>query len=72
MPPIGPIKRRKLIRYLRQLGWQGPISGGRHDHMINGSRTLIIPNPHNGDLDRIMLLDLLQQAGISRTTWEGL
>lgn len=60
MPPIGPIKRRKLIRYLHQLGWQGPIPGGRHEQMTNGSRALIIPNPHNGDLDRTMLLDLLQ------------
>jgi len=28
MPLIGPISRQRLIRYLRQLGFDGPYSGG--------------------------------------------
>lgn len=30
MPRLGPIKRNDLIRYLKQLGFQGPYSGGKH------------------------------------------
>ncbi len=33
MPPFGPIKRRDLIRYLRELGFSGPTSRGKHQHM---------------------------------------
>jgi hypothetical protein len=27
MPPIGPIKRKDLIYYLRRLGFEGPMRG---------------------------------------------
>lgn len=30
MPELVPIKRRDLIRYLRNLGFEGPYSGKRH------------------------------------------
>jgi hypothetical protein len=30
MPRFGPIKRRRLIRYLRELGFEGPYVGGKH------------------------------------------
>lgn len=36
MPPFGPIKRGDLIRHLRQLGFDGPYSGGRHQSVIKG------------------------------------
>ena len=29
MPRFGPIKRKDLIRYVRQLGFAGPYSGGK-------------------------------------------
>ena len=28
MPRLGPVKRNDLIRYLKQLGFEGPYSGG--------------------------------------------
>lgn len=52
MPPFGPIKRRELIRYLQQLGFTGPFSRGKHQHMKREDITLIIPNPHQGDISR--------------------
>jgi len=52
MPAIGPISRRNLVRHLRQLGFQGPFPGGRHSYMDNGTVTLVIPNPHRGDISR--------------------
>lgn len=34
MPRWGPITRRELIRGLRKLGFEGPLSGGRHQFMV--------------------------------------
>jgi predicted RNA binding protein YcfA (HicA-like mRNA interferase family) len=72
MPPIGPIKRLDLIRYLRQLGFSGPRSGGRHSFMQRGRQKVPIPNQHQGDISRPLLLEILRQAGISREEWEQL
>jgi len=72
MPPFGPIKRHELIRCLRQLGFRGPYSGGKHQIMEKGDLTLRIPNPHQSDIDRDLLARLLRQAGIERSVWERL
>lgn len=72
MPPFGPIKRADLIRYFRQLGFDGPTAGGKHDYMFKGSQKITIPNPHRGDVSKPLLADLLRQAGISREEWEQL
>lgn len=72
MPPFGPLKRRELIRYLQQTGFSGPFSRGKHQHMKRGDITLIIPNPHQGDISRELLARILRQAGISREEWESL
>ncbi len=58
MPPFGAIKRRELIRYLRQLGWVGPYSGKRHQYMLKDSFKLTIPNPHQGDISVDLLGDV--------------
>jgi len=72
MPPIGPISRRQLIRYLHQLGFQGPNTRAKHSYMDNGVVMVTIPNPHEGDIDRDLLLRILRQAGIARAAWERL
>jgi len=72
MPRFGPIGRSDLIRYLRQLGFDGPYSGGKHQFMIRGETTLRLPNPHQGDIGRDFLARILRQAGIDRTDWEKL
>lgn len=72
MPKFGPISRLNLIRYLRQLGFEGPYPGGKHHYMIRETTRLAIPNPHRGDIDRGLLLRILQQADISRAIWESL
>jgi predicted RNA binding protein YcfA (HicA-like mRNA interferase family) len=71
MPPFGPVKRKVLIRSLRRLGFKGPESGGRHQHMIRGVVRVDIPNPHNGDIGRGLLATILKQAGVSRDEWES-
>ena len=72
MPPFRPISRADLIRYFRQLGFEGPYSGGRHQFMIKGEITVRLPNPHQGDIGRGFLARILRQAGIGRAEWERL
>ena len=72
MPPFGPIKRQELIRALRQLGFEGPYAGTRHQFMIKGTRRLRIPNPHRSDISADLLAEILRQGGIDRTEWEHL
>jgi predicted RNA binding protein YcfA (HicA-like mRNA interferase family) len=72
MPAFGPISRRDLIRHLRQLGFDGPYSGGKHEFVIRDNVTLRIPNPHRGDIGRELLSRILRQAGIARDEWERL
>ena len=40
--------------------------------MLKGDLTLVIPNPHQGDISRDLLRRLLRQAGISREEWGAL
>ena len=72
MPRFGAISRASLIRYLRQLGFDGPYSGGKHQFMVKATLTLRIPNPHQGDIGKELLARLLQQAGIDKDEWETL
>lgn len=72
MPGFGPIKRIDVIRHLRDLGFEGPYAGGKHQYMIKGELKLAIPNPHQSDISRDLLARILRQAGIDRETWERL
>lgn len=72
MPAFGPVSWWQLIRYLRQLGFDGPYSGGKHPFMIKGDLVLTIPNPHKGDIGRELLARILRQAGISKKQWAEL
>ena len=72
MPPFGPIRRKDLIGYLRELGFEGPRVGGQHQYMVKGMLKLRIPNPHEGEISGDLLARILRQGGISRTEWERL
>lgn len=75
MPKIGPIKHKQLIKYLRQLGFDGPFGQGRkHSIMMKGDLTLTIPNKHgSGVINNIGLLkNILRQGGIDVAVWEKL
>jgi predicted RNA binding protein YcfA (HicA-like mRNA interferase family) len=71
IPRLIPISWSKFVQRLRELGFDGPYAGGRHPYMQRGDITLIIPNPHQGDIGVGLLRRLLQQAGISRDEWLG-
>lgn len=72
MPAIGPVKRRDLIRFLSQLGFEGPYSGGRHQFVVRGGTTVRLPNPHESDVSTGLLVRILRQAGVTREEWEKL
>lgn len=66
---LPPIARSNLIKRLRALGWEGPISGAKHQHMVKGNVQLTIPNPHGGEIGVNLLKVLLREAGIARDEW---
>ncbi len=72
MPTFGPISRRDLVRYLRDVGFDGPYPGGKHQYMVKGELNLTIPNPHQGDISQALLARMLRQGNITRDEWEGL
>ncbi len=71
MPKPPPVSRRKFIKRLRELGFEGPFAGGKHPQMLRGNLTLIIPNEHESDIRAGFLTRLLKQAGLSREQWLG-
>ena len=50
MPKLPPRSRRKFIQRLRELGFEGPFAGGKHQQMKRGDLTLIIPHEHESDI----------------------
>ena len=72
MPSFGPIRRNDLIRALKQAGFDGPLTGGKHEFMVRGNLRLTLPNPHQGEISRDLLARILKQAGLSREEWERL
>ena len=66
------ISRRELIRRLRRLGFEGPVSGGLHQFMLKGSLRLAIPNPHGSqDIGEALLRRILKQAGVSADEFDN-
>lgn len=66
---LTPITRRELVKRLRNLGWNGPFSGGKHEFMVRGAMKLPIPNPHGGVLGVGMVSEILRETEISREDW---
>jgi predicted RNA binding protein YcfA (HicA-like mRNA interferase family) len=64
------ISPRGLIDRLRDFGFEGPYSGGKHMYMVkNVSLKIRIPNPHGQDISSGLLTCILRQAGISTKEW---
>ena len=66
---LSPISRRKFIKRLKELGFVGPFSGGKHQFMTRSDLTLTIPNPHRKDISVALLSRILKQADITRKEW---
>jgi predicted RNA binding protein YcfA (HicA-like mRNA interferase family) len=72
MPAFGPISRNDLIQALKQLGFEGPYTGGKHAFLVRGQLRLTLPNPHQKEISKVLLARILKQASISREEWERL
>ncbi len=58
-----PLKRREFFRKLRALGFDGPISGTRHQFMIFGQHRQTIPSNSEYSVPQVRML-LRQAASI--------
>lgn len=72
MPKLAPIERKDLIYYFRQLGFDGPFSGGNHEFMKKDVLKIRVPNPHQSDISKDLLNRILKQANIEKAVWEDL
>ncbi|HEX9331425.1 MAG TPA: type II toxin-antitoxin system HicA family toxin [Anaerolineales bacterium] len=72
MPLFKPIKRKDLIKALKEAGFEGPYAGGRHEFLVKGELRLILPNPHQSDISKDLLARILRQANLTREEWEKL
>ena len=64
-----PVSWKQLVNRLKDFGFEGPFSGGRHPYMIKGGLVLTIPNPHNKEISVDLLSRILKQADIKRQEW---
>lgn len=71
-----PCKRRDFVRRLRQVGFDGPFSGGRHQFMTCGQQRLAIPSNAEYSVPqlRTMIREVEQIIGreIALDEWEQL
>ncbi|BAZ49094.1 hypothetical protein NIES4103_17050 [Nostoc sp. NIES-4103] len=69
MSKLTPVSWRNLVKRLQELGFEGPYAGGKHPQMRRGDVTVILPNPHEGNICLDLLSRVLRQAGVSREEW---
>ena len=70
---LKPVSCRILIKKFRKLGFEGPISGGKHRFMKKGSLKVHIPSPHKKDvISSSLLKEILRQTEINQEDWNRL
>lgn len=71
-----PCKRRDFLRKLRQLGFEGPYSGTRHQFLVFASHRMTVPTNAEYSVPqlRMMLREVEEILGRSLTPeeWERL
>ncbi len=67
---LAPISRVRLIQRFKDLGWEGPFKGSKHDTMYKDGVAITIPNNHRSeDISVGLLRTILRNAGVSREEW---
>lgn len=69
MSNLRPVSRVQLISRLRELGFEGPFTGGRHEFMRRRGGRIVLPNPHRREIGVALLARILRQASVSRREW---
>ncbi len=71
-----PCKRREFIRRIRQLGFQGPFQGTRHQFMIYEQHRLAIPSNAEFSVPqlRFMMREIegVLERQVSSSEWNSL
>ena len=52
---------------MRERGWDGPVPGANHSHMVRGAHHVVLPTQR--EIGSGLLLRVLRQAGYSRDDW---
>lgn len=68
---LTPLKRTQFIQRLRELGFEGPFPGGKHQIMRRRNQTIRVPNPHQSEISVDLLRRILRDSGIPREEWLG-
>lgn len=71
MPALRPMSPDDIVRRLRELGFEGPYSGGSHQYLVRKGLRVRVPNPHKGDVSVDLIARILRQAELSRDEWMG-
>jgi predicted RNA binding protein YcfA (HicA-like mRNA interferase family) len=71
MAKLTPLKASAVVRKLRQLGFDGPLPGGKHRRMVHPDTGQIIPIPiHKGkDVGLGLIREIVRELGITREEW---
>jgi predicted RNA binding protein YcfA (HicA-like mRNA interferase family) len=71
MPKLSLLKPQQVVQKLRQLGFAGPIPGGRHARMVHPGTGQIIPIPmHKGkDVSVGLIRTIIREVGITPEEW---
>lgn len=64
-----PVSWKQLVKRLKDFGFEGPFSGGKHPYMIKKELVLTLPNPHKNEISVDLLSRVLKQAAIKREDW---
>ena len=69
---VRSISRRKLIQKMHNLGFNGPHPGGHHLYMVKDALKVRIPNPHQQDISKPLVMKIIREAGISIKDWNNI
>jgi len=71
-----PIKRRDFIARVRKLGFEGPISGTRHEAMLYGNHRLTLPSNEEYSIPQLRMMlrqvEKIRERKIDAQEWERL
>lgn len=71
-----PCKRRDFIRRLRNLGFDGPFSGTRHQFMVYNQRRLAIPSNAEYSIPQLRFMirevETIMSRQITADKWSSL
>ena len=76
MSQLQPCKRKVFIRRLRQLGFDGPYSGTRHQFMVYRNHRMSIPSDLEYSVPKLRMMlneaESIIDRSISSDEWNGL